>query len=137
MGWRDDLFMAIRSNIDDDSREGVFVDYPTIATDLLAMHPDDRIAMARDLLEGTGMVVARDDEEFARRERALWQPIETAPRDGTVIDLWFAGDAWNCRMPGFIWRAGMGFWHNENTHQSYNDGPGITHWRPLPEGPGG
>jgi hypothetical protein len=76
-------------------------------------------------------------EAFAAFQDAFWQPIATAPRDGTVIDLWFAGDAWNCRMPGFVWRPGMNFWHNETTHQSYNDGPGITHWRPLPAGPGG
>ena len=66
-----------------------------------------------------------------------WQPIETAPRDGTIIDLWFSGDAWNCRMPGFVWRPGMNFWHNETTHQSYNESPLITHWRPLPTPPEG
>ena len=64
-----------------------------------------------------------------------WRPIETAPKDGTMIDLWFAGDAWNWRMPGFVWRPGVNFWHNEITHQSYNDGPGVTHWRPLPPAP--
>lgn len=74
---------------------------------------------------------------IAAYEAALWQPIETAPRDGTKIDLWFAG-AWNERMPGFVWRPGVDFWHNDSTHQSYNDDPNIiTHWRPLPAGPGG
>lgn len=66
-----------------------------------------------------------------------WQPIETAPRDGTIIDLWFSGDAWNCRMPGFVWRPRLNFWHNETTHQSYNESPLITHWRPLTTPPEG
>lgn len=52
MGWRDELFHAISVNIEDNSREGVFVDYPAIATDLLAMPPADRIALARELLAG-------------------------------------------------------------------------------------
>lgn len=87
------------------------------------------------------MVKVGRDRAFAisawNRRADDWQPIETAPRDGTVIDLWFAGK-WNCRMPGFVWRPGVDFWHSESTHQCFNHDPNIaTHWRPLPKGPGG
>lgn len=64
-----------------------------------------------------------------------WQTIDSAPRDGTMIDLWFAG-AWNERSPGFVWRAGVNFWHCERTNSAYNDDPNIiTNWRPIPTPP--
>jgi hypothetical protein len=63
-----------------------------------------------------------------------WQPIETAPRDGTVIDLWFVGD-WNCRMPDAEWSESLGAWFVRGRHSSYLDGPLITHWMPLPAPP--
>ena len=61
-----------------------------------------------------------------------WQPIATAPRDGTVIDLWFAGQ-WNKRMCEFAWR--LEYWYSEYKIVAYNDSRVITHWRPLPAGP--
>ena len=61
-----------------------------------------------------------------------WQPIATAPRDGTVIDLWFAGH-WNKRMCEFAWR--LEYWYSEYKIVAYNDSRVITHWRPLPAGP--
>jgi hypothetical protein len=71
---------------------------------------------------------------------AMWQPIETAPRDGTHVlllsrtqpvqvmfgywdacsdpladDGWMAGETWNC----------TGWWEENN----------FTHWMPLPQPP--
>ena len=63
-----------------------------------------------------------------------WQPIETAPRDGTVIDLWFAGE-WNRRMPDAYWSQHVRAWLPEGRGCSYLDSPIITHWRPLPPPP--
>lgn len=68
-----------------------------------------------------------------------WQPIETAPRDGSEILLW-VGRAWNGRLPfvGSYWFGNetKGFWMNEfyNGGQVPNFAP--THWRPLPAPPG-
>ena len=62
-----------------------------------------------------------------------WRSIETAPRDGTLIDLWFAGE-WNCRVADACWRGS--FWHVERRGCGYNDDATIiTHWRPIPEAP--
>lgn len=65
-----------------------------------------------------------------------WQPIETAPRDGTIVLL--ANSA--------SW-VGTGYYHFEDnrgwfmagTHWTdYCDGSitGTTHWMPLPKPPG-
>jgi hypothetical protein len=63
-------------------------------------------------------------------EAALWQPIETAPRDGTRFHAWIppndmmtTGTVANC------------FWHLGGWYHPYFTEP--THWRPIPAGPGG
>lgn len=63
-----------------------------------------------------------------------WQPISTAPRDGAVIDLWFAGE-WNRRMPDAYWCEAIKAWVVEGRGCSYLDSPDITHWMPLPTSP--
>lgn len=67
----------------------------------------------------------------------MWQPIETAPKDGTLILLasidgyvmeasWF--DAWygDRANPGWMYA------NLDEEHGSYID---ATHWMPLPEPP--
>jgi hypothetical protein len=54
-----------------------------------------------------------------------WQPIDTAPRDGTVIDVWHPTygrlvDQW---------------WDSEDGWFSFHDDDGPTHWMHLPEPP--
>lgn len=57
-----------------------------------------------------------------------WQPIDTAPKDGTVIALYllakpdsFVAAGW---WDGAIWRiAPSGYWSN------------VTRWQPLPAKP--
>lgn len=53
-----------------------------------------------------------------------WQPIETAPRDGTVIIVY---------APGLFQTAAWidGYW--TNACESWLDD--VTHWMPLPEPP--
>jgi hypothetical protein len=57
-----------------------------------------------------------------------WQPIETAPKDGTVVLIWSPS-----RGACAAWKKGRG-WHTE---------PGVyhvsrpTHWMPLPDPPTG
>ncbi len=55
-----------------------------------------------------------------------WQPIETAPRDGTPIMLGFAGAGVSS---GLWWRGGWARGPAEQNDLS------PTHWMPLPEPP--
>ncbi len=96
--------------------------------------PDSRIDIAR-LCEGYGTLVKHE----ARAE--AWQPIETAPRDGTTVIVGRDMDPW-----GFV--RGAGRW--DGSHGIYGwvcrgfiDPPGElglanpTHWQPMPEPPFG
>ena len=78
-----------------------------------------------------------------------WQPIETAPRDGTVIDLWVGGARFaDCRWgkpDHCCGEAGQycdSEWHGQpegwvvtdwNEVLCVDDDP--THWMPLPAPP--
>ena len=70
-----------------------------------------------------------------------WQPIATAPMDGTYIDLWVKNTIhdWSaCRIPNCKWIASeaytgwgvpMGISHGMLTNGE------ATHWMPLPAPP--
>jgi hypothetical protein len=73
-----------------------------------------------------------------------WQPIETAPKDGTVIDLW--GYGWNGkyrRMANCRWYDELGDGEFTGWEQEYAESPSyrnlrgvtFTHWMPLPPPP--
>lgn len=65
-----------------------------------------------------------------------WRPIETAPRDGTRVDLWQQGH----RFTDAFWDEGEEWWCIDSR---YSDGepcplavsPEPTHWMPLPAPP--
>lgn len=78
-----------------------------------------------------------EDENRRLRE---WQPIETAPKDETKVDLWGKdGSYWGKgpnnpkRWPDCYWLEDGGFskWRNR-----YGDSINATHWKPLPANPG-
>jgi len=58
-----------------------------------------------------------------------WQPINTVPRDASMVDLWSAswGRLTNCR-----WDEGK-WWRARNGYEEYEFDP--THWMPLPAPP--
>ena len=69
-----------------------------------------------------------------------WQPIETAPKSGTVIDLWnLAG----FRYPNAAWditHYGSGpddiyGWTDSNSHGWLDVKTPFTHWMPRPAPP--
>ncbi len=72
-----------------------------------------------------------------------WQPIETAPRDGTRLLLWAA---WNDEPVIASWcvsRAPYSFegwstgWQTAGNYDvGYEALMGVTHWMPLPAPPG-
>jgi hypothetical protein len=64
-----------------------------------------------------------------------WRPIETAPKDGTIIDLLFRG---NTRVTDCAWSNGE-WWTSEQGEPvvCVSHGPAQpTHWMPLPTPPG-
>jgi hypothetical protein len=76
--------------------------------------------------------VSRTEAAIQAWEAALWQPIETAPRDGTRA-LFFAPPA-GVEWPNSAIRTDL--WRNDAWWQM-RPGQPYTHWRPFPAGPGG
>lgn len=64
--------------------------------------------------------------EFVRLADIAWQPIETAPKDGTEILAWDGDDR-------KILRWALGRWDDWDEMPSALGKP--THWMPLPEPP--
>jgi hypothetical protein len=64
-----------------------------------------------------------------------WQPIETAPKDGTLVDLWISSKVdegvgqrvSDCFCDGVRWHDGCAFVEDEWYRP--------THWMPLPTAP--
>ena len=68
---------------------------------------------------------------------SLWQPIETAPKDGTEVDLWarpYTGSA--MRLCSMWWTDSTG-WRSDvrNPYTEEIANKGATHWMFLPEPP--
>lgn len=59
-----------------------------------------------------------------KEAKGKWQPIETAPRDGTPVDLWHKS---GFRITDTWWNADdqmwAGIWSDSN----------VTHWMPVPD----
>lgn len=73
-----------------------------------------------------------------------WQPIETAPKDGTRIDLWVVSPTKAWRWPDASWmEAGKHRWLGPDDWTSKEGMPlhalieatVATHWQPLPSPP--
>lgn len=66
----------------------------------------------------------------------IWQPIETAPKDGQYfIGYWPSqgGSAWHKGQYRTHWTGwGGGCWEADGLGTAL---PGPTHWMPLPEPP--
>ena len=54
---------------------------------------------------------------------AIWQPINTAPRDGTVVDLWLIAGA----------RYTDAWWDDDDNTWCGLDESLFSHWAPLPQ----
>lgn len=64
-----------------------------------------------------------------------WQPIETAPGDGTEIDVWVPDGAGGYRVPDAYWCGADRKWRQTGQchHLSWHAEP--THWMPSPHPP--
>lgn len=68
-----------------------------------------------------------------------WQPIETAPKDGSEIDLWcmdIVGEGF--RATNCSWNPTFGNWQHRDypiTEAFMTIGVYATHWMPIPPSP--
>jgi len=74
------------------------------------------------------------------REAQAWQPIETAPKDGTLfVAVGFVKEHAYATVGGFeLWDIEEGIWgfHDHNASEWFEDEKDWpTHWMPLPEPP--
>ena len=93
-----------------------------------------RASTPAELPKGVRLIARRrhSEPEFF----AGWQPIKTAPKDGTEIDLWVRLSNTNFRY------RRTNCWFSENKWWFFDDHldkpcsiVGATHWMPLPEPP--
>lgn len=109
------------------------------------IHLDAILRGAGSALRHYTMQKSRDDMRAALRSAITaaqpegWQPIETAPRDGTSILILYNGCAieacWECVEYGDweSWSESVYWWSSELN--CLDDGDEPTHWMPLPAAP--
>jgi hypothetical protein len=64
-----------------------------------------------------------------------WQPIETAPRDGTVILACNDDIAGTVRFKDFEWEFAFAYVSHKTESSGFNAGFYPTLWMPIPENP--
>ena len=80
----------------------------------------------RDELKAAYKHTVEDNEDLVRVLDAVkWQPIETAPKDGSLVDMWHKN--------GF--RVVETWWTDDKCWACVMDDSDFTHWMPLPEPP--
>lgn len=75
----------------------------------------------------------RFDNRAAQVEAMGWRPIEEAPRNKTVVDLWESDT--ETRIPDCAWLCGA--WHQYQHQEGWVEVTCgiITHFMPLPQPP--
>lgn len=97
--------------------------------------PDAELVMERIYRTALARHSARAQQENEAKKEVRetdWQPIETAPKDGTVFI------AASTLADGASWVFGTASWRNSWPHGFVERGTlatGWTHWMPLPEPP--
>lgn len=91
-----------------------------------------------------------DEMEFGKWAQKLldsisfedWNPIETAPKDGAILDLWVliknSPVEHSCRVPNAWWSKEQErwvFWGIGKTPETLTSNSIVTHWRACPDGP--
>ena len=66
-----------------------------------------------------------------------WQPIDSAPKDGTTVLGYFAGRKSGLSFDLITWMdAGeRSAWHFDGTYHHEPDKPQPTHWMAIPDPP--
>lgn len=102
------------------------------------------------LMEQAADMLEADAQPAVPQEPVAWQPIETAPKDGSKVLLFWYGNntkfisvaVWRGdKAPDYPWRSaetgsaigGFGQCHLEEKERTWEQG--ATHWMPLPAPP--
>lgn len=64
-----------------------------------------------------------------------WQPIDMAPKDGTLVDVWAKGLFSSARFTSVKYRSRMADWQLPNGDYLRMRKFVATHWMPLPPAP--
>ena len=101
----------------------------------------DQVDLHKRLIQALTLLIRNEDLE-------RWQPIETAPKDGTLIDLWQKHEYGECRLTNARWQdsdyhGGGPCWEylGLDTSGGYGEIDWVktegvaTHWMPLPNPP--
>lgn len=93
---------------------------------------DGRIILLADVLPEHAALIVKAVNAY--RE---WQPIESAPRDGSVIWLYLAGEGYHgprrCDITTGVWTDSGWYVIADGYAGVVSDQP--THWMPLPAAP--
>lgn len=96
-------------------------------------------ALFRETVEQHEKIIALEADIARLREQLTWQPIETAPRDGTVIELIAPMSEYPrigkwVDFPSFVFRGvrepGISKWVDANL--TFPEIKNPTLWRPIP-----
>lgn len=64
-----------------------------------------------------------------------WRTIDSAPKDGTPVDLWASGQRWtDCTWTGAYWFTPYGVYDSGAEMELHGHIP--THWMPITPPPG-
>jgi hypothetical protein len=72
------------------------------------------------------------ERSMAEHEAAQWRGIDSAPKDGTRIDLWVVIDGKGRRVCDVLWDSLRGLW--DEYEKPFLDEE-VKYWRPLPPPP--
>lgn len=106
---------------------------PTLEKISALLSNDENVSLSFELQVAILELQRHRAAQNVGRDVGSWQPIETAPRDGTFVDLWahFPEFGSERRVPNALWMDGEWFLGQFFASQ-YQHPPRITHWMPLP-----
>ena len=87
------------------------------------------VRVAEDVSQEVEALKAENEELKAKLDKAKWQPIESAPRDGKSILVTDGYDVCDAYFRGGDW------WQYQCGDDWYSTSINPTHWMPLPSCP--